>query len=151
MKQYDLKKHKVSFDISELVDSRPIYIYFIKSGNFMKIGKSEKPEQRIKQLQTGTPYRLELFAIISVDSVLNSIRNELKNELYDPHSEMKSDWLAAERWLHSKFGSIRRSKMKGEWFKITPELYHYILANAEKVYSDEKLFETQQLSLFDLR
>lgn len=71
-------------------------VYFIQSerGGPIKIGRAINPEQRLKQCQTGSPERLVLLAVISGGRDL-------------------------ERSLHARFAA---SRLRGEWFKPTPEL-----------------------------
>ena len=42
-------------------------IYFIKSGRFCKIGYSKNPQERLKELQTGSPYKHVLKATMPGD------------------------------------------------------------------------------------
>ena len=69
-----------------------MHLYIIQSSNngCFKIGRSKHPEKRLKQLQTGSPYKLKLVLV-------------LKNEG------------AYEKSLHRLFPK-REIKCKGEWF-----------------------------------
>lgn len=70
------------------------YVYFVTDGNAVKIGFSEIPSQRIADLQSSCPAKLERLALIK-----GSIRDE--------------------QALHRKFHALR---LHGEWFTLTPEL-----------------------------
>lgn len=73
------------------------YVYLIKQGNKkhypMKIGVSKKPEERLKDLQTGSPYPLTIIAVFPCDS---------KRYAYN-----------LEKFLHNYFF---KSQLCGEWF-----------------------------------
>lgn len=77
-------------------------VYFIGSelnvGAPVKIGYSSRVEYRLRQLQSGAPAKLQLFATL------------------DGTVEL-------ERRLHTRF---RRSRLEGEWFRITPALKRLI-------------------------
>jgi DNA-directed RNA polymerase subunit RPC12/RpoP len=68
------------------------YTYFIvdETPGRVKIGSSKTPQSRVKQLQTGNPEQLTLFAVIPAD---------------------------VEKELHSRF-SAYRIREDGEWFKL---------------------------------
>ena len=73
-------------------------VYFIRCGEYVKIGYSINPLQRLTDLQTGMPYRLEILA---------------------------SEWgtPADEKFYHTKFKHLRHV---GEWFRMTDELSAFI-------------------------
>jgi len=75
-------------------------IYFIQQENdgAIKIGISNNFKKRLRQLQTGSPYKLNILTIINGDEEL-------------------------EKQLHSKFAEYRLS---GEWFKPVEKLVNYI-------------------------
>lgn len=79
-------------------------IYFVRQAGDInapiKIGYSKNPEQRVKDLQTALPYELEL---------IGTMQGGLKREAQ----------------LHNDFADTR---LKGEWFKATPELKMRIAA-----------------------
>lgn len=69
-----------------------MHLYIIQSdvtGAF-KVGRSKNPERRLKQLQTGSPYKLKLICV-------------LENKGYQ------------EKLLHSQLNESGR-RCKGEWF-----------------------------------
>jgi hypothetical protein len=76
-------------------------IYFIRSYNqFIKIGCSSEPDSRCKNLQTGSPIKLKVKAILSGD-------------------------YKTEKGLHELFAHLRHN---GEWFRYTDELKWFIRA-----------------------
>lgn len=87
-------------------------IYFLRNDCFVKIGYSQRPDRRVRSLQTSSPHRLEL------------IRTE------DGDTER-------ERQLHERFRSLRVS---GEWFRLDGDLRDYLgenLAGQRAVARDE--------------
>lgn len=73
-------------------------VYFIRSGDHVKIGFSRNPEARMESLRAGLAHAPVLLG----------------------HTEaMMQD----ERRLHKKFNHIRKH---GEWFDATPELLNFI-------------------------
>ena len=70
------------------------YLYFIKMGNqnLVKIGISQTPKQRLKELQTANPFKLYIINTLQVNNA---------REL--------------ERKFHKIYDGFR---MKGEWFKL---------------------------------
>ncbi len=74
-------------------------VYFIKQGNFVKIGHTTRPiDERLTDLQTGSPEELELIALESGDFL-------------------------TEQWLHDLF---KKQHHRGEWFTLDDELSNYI-------------------------
>ena len=107
------------------------YIYFIvchvhKSHewkNSVKIGFSKDPQQRLLQLQIGTPHKLNLWYFFPVDLCRVKF---------------------LEDQLHRKF---RYSKRRGEWFMIRPCVRKWIsehkkasMAFDELIYKQKKDF-----------
>lgn len=58
-------------------------IYFVKAGQFLKIGISENPEKRVRELQIGNPHKLELLGTIPGDE---QDETEIHNAFSDHHS-----------------------------------------------------------------
>ena len=58
----------------------PDMIYFIRQRNKLKIGYTEDVDRRIKELQTGSPVRLQLLKVIPGDQVLERQIHELFKE-----------------------------------------------------------------------
>jgi len=76
--------------------SEDSYIYIIKCNEYVKIGKSDYVEERLKLLQTGNPYRLELLFKFKCDN-----------------SDLA---MSTEAHLHRHFSKKHHA---GEWFKLT--------------------------------
>jgi T5orf172 domain len=79
-------------------ENNPGYIYFVKSGEFIKIGYSRSLEARFHKLRTDVPVALELL-----------------------HIEQGS--VKQEKCFHRRFAAIRS---RGEWFHHRPELLAFI-------------------------
>ena len=82
-------------------------IYFIQAGRLgpIKIGHTNNGvEERLKELQTGSPDKLILIGIIEGD-------------------------VKKEQELHKRFKNYR---VRGEWFNNSPELDNYILKHIVK-------------------
>lgn len=75
-------------------------VYFIQpvDGGPVKIGKSEDPRKRLREIQTGHPAKLQIVGLIDGDESL-------------------------ERELHRKFAHLR---LEGEWFALENDLLEYI-------------------------
>lgn len=81
------------------------YVYFISDGHgHTKIGVSDNPQKRLKQCQTGNPYKLKLE----------------RTEVF----ESRNDALEREKELHNKFKDFNTH---GEWFQtsLTETFYKY--------------------------
>jgi len=83
------------------------YVYFIRDGEYMKIGYSTDVQQRMKSLITANPRDIELIAVF-------------------PGSTK------TERELHSAFAYCRH---RGEWFHIDPKMYDIINVVREQINS----------------
>ena len=99
-----------------VIEDGPIsYIYFIvchvhknqEWRNSVKIGFSHNPQQRLAQLQIGTPHDLSMWYFFPVD--LFRVKD-------------------LEDKLHRKF---RYSKKRGEWFTIHPCVREWISVHKE--------------------
>ena len=86
------KRPKPPIEVTE--DQRMIYFVQNLENKTIKIGISVDPIARLKSLQNGNAHRLAL---------LGAVRGDLKDE----------------RALHRRF---KVSRLKGEWFRETPEL-----------------------------
>ena len=78
----------------------PTYIYFIKCGDFVKIGKAKDVAARMKDLQIGNPYPLELLITIKEDFI-------------------------SEKDVH-KFLIEKNQQHQGEWFYYGEEIISFI-------------------------
>lgn len=76
------------------------WVYFIQDSHSgaIKIGKANRPEKRLKALQTGAPYPLSLLGVITADE-------------------------STESTLHERFGHLL---IRGEWFRPEPELLAFV-------------------------
>lgn len=94
-------------------------IYFIQSGNNgpIKIGHTTKNvEQRVRSLQTASPYPLKIIGLIEGDVTLEQI-------------------------IHKKLSKFR---LRGEWFKCKPEVLKLIEEGAESLL-DERIEDMKNL------
>lgn len=74
------------------------YVYFLTDDHgHVKIGKSNDMTQRLKELQTGNPYKLRILLTIGMNS--------------------ETEAFMLEEELHRKFAKAR---LEGEWFKAEP-------------------------------
>ena len=87
-----------------------MHVYFIRSGKKgdIKIGKSNDPEKRMAELQTGNPKILRLIATIPCKSEQEAF--DLEKAL---HKTFKSRWLHGE-WFHRniRLKDIEKAKAK---------------------------------------
>jgi hypothetical protein len=82
-------------------------IYFIRSGQFVKVGVSEQPWKRLSNLQTAHHDHLEMLAIMPGDR-------------------------AFEQRLHKRFAEYRHNR---EWFRDSDPLQQYI-QEVRELYAD---------------
>lgn len=75
-------------------------VYFIRSGNYIKIGYADSPRRRLKELQTGNPEKLDLMGTVPGGT-------------------------ARERELHELFCDFH---VKGEWFQLVTDILAYLTA-----------------------
>ena len=75
------------------------YVYFVTDGEFVKIGKSDDPEQRMKCLQTGCPKKLYLMKTILTNS--------------------PKDAYNLEKFFHDLLSDVQA---EGEWYHLTQDL-----------------------------
>lgn len=73
-------------------------IYFVKCGDFIKIGWSASWYARIRRLKVDNPYPIETLLVIG------------RPEIF-------------EKTMHAEFASLRH---RGEWFKDDPRIRAYI-------------------------
>lgn len=74
------------------------WVYFLRAGDFVKIGYTTDLASRLKRLQTGSPHELRLLVL-------------LPGTKYD------------EATFHRRFGSLRAH---GEWFKLDGALLDFL-------------------------
>jgi hypothetical protein len=51
-------------------DEHPSGVYFVRCGDYVKIGYAERPSARTVELQTGNPVQLELARVVAGDPPL---------------------------------------------------------------------------------
>lgn len=90
-------------DKSKRRDDESGFVYFVKSGAHIKIGKANDVRKRMSGIQTGAPERLECLGIIK-------------------------GGMRKERELHSMFSDHRAS---GEWFNDCSEIRDFISAKCK--------------------
>jgi hypothetical protein len=78
------------------MNNTTVNTYFMKAGPFVKIGKSINPMARVKELQTGCPYVIDIVHVIQADM---------------------------EQKMHHIFHEYRRN---GEWFNLNGKLKRYL-------------------------
>jgi len=74
-------------------------VYFITDGEFIKIGKAEKPIERMRKMQTANARELKILGVY---------------ECYDEE---------LENYIHKRFSNIR---VRGEWFRPSKELFAFM-------------------------
>lgn len=90
-----------------------MYLYVMKAGNRCKIGKASDPQRRLKELQTGNPFDLELLAAFKCKS--------------------QSHAFYLEKLAHKVFARYRINR---EWFKYRSEIYRFCI-NLDKQQREE--------------
>ena len=88
-----------------------IYIFARPAQNIVKVGISSNPEARLRQVQTGSPDRLSIYAT-----------------LVFPNRRAAQD---VERAFHDV---LDLSRMCGEWFGIAPDRAYLSLLSATATY-----------------
>ena len=79
---------------NELTDTAS-YVYFLRSGECIKIGKANNIRKRLKTIQTSNPYRVELLTFVKCDS---------EDQAFE-----------LEAYFHEKF---KEHRTNGEWFRL---------------------------------
>lgn len=79
-------------------------VYFIKCGEYIKIGWSVNWHSRIKNMEVGNPYPIEVLLVLGRPQIF-------------------------EKTMHAKFHSLRH---RGEWFKDDPRIRAYIEERKEE-------------------
>jgi predicted GIY-YIG superfamily endonuclease len=77
------------------------YVYIITDGEDYKVGVSDNPGKRLKQLQTGNPKKLRIVSTFTLPE--------------------KSTAFKVERESHTKIGALYEKR--GEWFKGASEFH----------------------------
>lgn len=80
-------------------DNRPEpAVYFVKCGEFIKIGWSENWHSRIKRLNVDNPHSIEILLVLGRPKIF-------------------------EKTMHRQFAEMRH---RGEWFRDHPDIRAYI-------------------------
>jgi hypothetical protein len=86
-------------------------VYFLRSGDFVKIGTTRKLASRIDAIRTSAAHGIELLGAVPGD-------------------------YATERTWHSRFSHLHA---RGEWFTAAPELLDAIRTTSDRVPDDDAL------------
>jgi len=90
-------KKEISYNCLE---PKPGFVYFIKGGNFVKVGCSTNPKKRLVAHQTSNPHELELLCSVE------------RGDMFELEEEIQLE--------------LRKFKVRGEWYKLTPKVKEYI-------------------------
>ncbi len=74
-------------------ENKDCFVYFVRCKEFVKIGHTTNVRQRVMEMQTASPYDLELILLIHYDSRIKAVKDE--------------------RRLHTTYKDYR---VRGEWF-----------------------------------
>lgn len=96
--------------------SRPTFTYFVEAEGTgrIKIGKSDRPNKRLKDIRTTCPHNLILRLVLPVGW-----------EFLANHQQGSWD----EAAIHSRF---ERSRVHGEWFHLSPEIESFVKGLADE-------------------
>jgi hypothetical protein len=101
-----LKYNIFRLDLTVPKKPRKIYLIYCKNINLYKIGLSVNPEKRLKQLQTGTPYELNIVS------------------LYDSKYPFKTESILHKSLISKKVAEdfqFNFEYLKGEWFNLSSD------------------------------
>jgi len=76
------------------------YVYFAQSGDAVKIGRAVDPSERLRAIQTGQSGEVAIVACVAAH-------------------------VALEAAIHKRFAHLR-TRAKGEWFRLDPDLVAFI-------------------------
>lgn len=96
-------------------------IYFIKSGKYVKIGKTNNLDQRVKQLQTASPYPLKVLAVMDWANSAESILHELYKT-----QKATGEWFLYDgklKWAIIAYNSYKKSSSPKEFWQVGTELW----------------------------
>jgi hypothetical protein len=88
-------------DVARTIRAGDTFIYFLRAGEFVKIGQSNRWKDRMATMQTGSPYTIVPLLVLI-------------------------DEPALEKKLHSRF---RADHFRGEWFHMGPAIVAFIKEN----------------------
>jgi hypothetical protein len=115
--------HAVAFDAPRLprTEKTWCYIYFARSGDVVKIGRSVDPPTRLRELQTTHAGELVLLAAVA-------------------------GHVALEGAIHQRFAHVR-TRPTGEWFRLEPDLVAFIALIQQGANPVALLFEDPRVVL----
>lgn len=87
--------------------SVPAWVYFIKSGDYIKIGYATSVEKRMADLQTGSPHVLELLGKMPA----TSIKDEFQVHLLFRHLYVRGEWFH-DNWEIRAFAKRKTPRVK---------------------------------------
>lgn len=75
------------------------YIYFIQEGNthLYKVGRTNDPAKRLKELQTGNPRKLNMYHIIECYNMSAACRLELNLHKYLAGQKVLNEWYKLDK------------------------------------------------------
>lgn len=79
------------------------FVYFLRAGEFVKIGRSKRWKVRMAHMQIGSPYTIVPLLVLIGDEAL-------------------------EKRLHARF---RADRFRGEWFHMSPTIGAFIKQNLQ--------------------
>lgn len=91
-------------DVARAADEGKTFVYFLRAGEFVKIGQSRRWKIRMAEMQTGSPYTIVPLLVLIDDAGL-------------------------ERKLHQRF---RSDHFRGEWFHMGPAVTAFIKENLSR-------------------
>lgn len=70
------------------------YIYFIQEGNthIYKVGRTNEPIKRLRELQTGNSHKLKLYHVVECRDVASACRLELNLHKYLKGQRVLNEW-----------------------------------------------------------
>lgn len=75
------------------------YVYFIGDGRHLKIGVSNNPKKRLKQLQTGYPSKLQIVGIFIAENRQSAFEDEGGWHEYLDDCRESGEWFSQEKVL----------------------------------------------------
>lgn len=85
-------------DVARAKSEGKTFIYFMRAGEFVKIGRSKNWRYRMSGMQVGSPYTIVPLLVLIGDE-------------------------SEEQRLHHRF---RESRFRGEWFRLSDAIREYI-------------------------
>jgi len=97
-------------------------VYVLQAGPFYKIGWSEKPERRLKQVQTGNPYKVRIFCVIKTlskgnEAMIQSLFEDKKTEAGNEWFRLCNDDLKKIKAKKREIERVYKYNLKREIFR----------------------------------